>query len=46
MWRKKYKERFFNPSTTKDEVLDEQEDDIKDDGKTVTFNDLFSEREG
>lgn len=41
-WRKKYKERFSSPI----QVKKEQEEDIKDDGKDVTFADLFREREG
>lgn len=47
-WRKKYKERFFNsgPGTNPEEVVEEQEEDVKDDGKTITFDDLFKEREG
>lgn len=45
-WRNKYKARFFEGQTTPQEVKDEQTEDVKDDGETVTFEDLFEEREG
>lgn len=45
-WRNKYKERFFKTETTPDKVKEEQKDDVIDDGKEVTFDDLFEEREG
>lgn len=46
-WRKRYRERFFKPETTPEEVKNEQEKDVKDDSKEdVTFDDLFKEREG
>lgn len=45
-WRKKYKDRFFNSETTPADVKDEQEENVKDDGKEKTFEDLFEEREG
>jgi hypothetical protein len=41
-WRKKYKERFLSGETIKDE----QEEDVKKDSKTLTFDSLFKEREG
>lgn len=41
-WRKKYKERFLSGETFKDE----QEEDVKKDSKTLTFDSLFKEREG
>lgn len=41
-WRKKYKERFLSGETIKDE----QEDDVKKDSKSLTFDSLFKEREG
>lgn len=44
-WRKKYKDRFFNPETTPEQTKDEPED-VKDDGEEKTFADLFEEREG
>lgn len=45
-WRKRYKERFFSTETTPDDVVDNQKDDVKDDGEKITFDDLFKEREG
>lgn len=45
-WRDKYKARFFEGQTTPQEVKDEQTEDVKDDGESVTFEDLFEEREG
>lgn len=41
-WRKKYKERFLSGESIKDE----QEEDVKKDSKTLTFDSLFKEREG
>ena len=43
MWRQRYRERFF---TTGEEIKEDQEEDVKDDGEEVTFEDLFEEREG
>lgn len=43
-WRKKYIERFSGKSG--EEVKDEQEEQIKDDGEVRSFDELFSEREG
>lgn len=52
-WREKYKARFFEGSntdssneTTKEKAKEEQENDVKDDGENVSFDDLFEEREG
>ena len=45
-WRNKYKERFFKTETTPDKVKEDQKEDVIDDGKEVTFDDLFEEREG
>lgn len=45
-WRDKYKARFMNLETTPQTVIDEQIEDIKDDGTETTFDDLFTEREG
>lgn len=45
-WRDKYKARFFEGQTTPQEAKEEQTEDIKDDGESVTFDDLFEEREG
>lgn len=42
-WRKRYRDRFFN---TPEGVKDDQEEDIKDDGKVRSFETLFEEREG
>lgn len=46
MWREKYRDRFFNSETTPDDVKEEQEEDVIDDGEETTFDDLFEEREG
>lgn len=47
-WREKYKARFFESKegTYPNEVLREQKEDITDDGKDISFDDLFKEREG
>lgn len=45
-WREKYKARFMSSETDPQSVIDEQEEDIKDDGTKTTFDDLFKEREG
>ncbi len=42
-WRKRYRDRFFN---TQEGAKDDQEEDIKDDGKVRSFETLFEEREG
>lgn len=44
-WREKYKERF-NDSTSMTQVKEEQKEDVVEDGKRITFEDLFKEREG
>lgn len=41
-WRKKYKDRFLSG----EEIKDEQEEDVKKDSKSLTFDSLFKEREG
>lgn len=41
-WRKKYKDRFLSG----EEIEDEQEEDVKKDSKSLTFDSLFKEREG
>lgn len=46
MWRDKYKARFMSSGTSPKDVIDEQIEDIKDDGTETTFSDLFTEREG
>lgn len=38
MWRKKYKDRFLEPSNSNDNESHEQDDD---ENTNVTFNDLF-----
>lgn len=47
-WREKYKARFFegNAGTDSATVIEEQKEDITDDGKDISFDDLFKEREG
>ena len=47
-WREKYKARFFEgkEGTEPTEILREQKEDITDDGKGISFDDLFNEREG
>lgn len=41
-WRKKYRDRFMSGTENKNE----QEEDVKDDSKPLTFDSLFKEREG
>lgn len=45
-WRKRYTERFVNPNTTREKIIEEQEEDIIDDGSPKSFAELFKEREG
>lgn len=47
-WREKYKARFFegDTGTTPVNVMRDQKEDITDDGKDISFDDLFKEREG
>lgn len=45
-WREKYKARFFNSETTPEDVKEEQENDVKEDGEETTFDDLFESKEG
>lgn len=47
-WREKYKARFFESKEGTDPttVMREQKEDITDDGKDISFDDLFKEREG
>ena len=42
-WRKRYHDRFF---TIPVEVKEEQKEQVIDDGKLRSFDDLFKEREG
>lgn len=50
MWRKRYMERFSratdSPDTSGEEVINDNEDDVKTELENVTFDDLFKEREG
>lgn len=43
-WRKRYMERFSG--TSGEEIKEEQEEQVKEDGEPRTFKELFSEREG
>ena len=45
-WREKYKARFFDGVENGSEAIVDQTEGVKDDGKEVTFDDLFTEREG
>lgn len=45
-WRARYKERFFNPGVSPEEVIDEQKENVSDDGDKRTYEELFKEREG
>ena len=45
-WRKKYTDRFFNPSPTDkpdDPVIESDSDDTDDSNKKKTFDDLFTD---
>lgn len=46
-WREKYKARFFEgkEGTDPTTVMREQKEDITDDSKDISFDDLFKERE-
>lgn len=47
-WREKYKARFFesDAGTTPADVMKDQKEDVTDDDKDISFDDLFKEREG
>lgn len=45
-WRKRYKERFMNPTTTSGSIIESQMEDVIDDGSPKSFAELFKEREG
>lgn len=47
-WREKYKARFFEGKEGADPatVMREQKENNTDDGKCISFDDLFKEREG
>ena len=43
-WRRKYIERFSGKAG--EDIKNEQEEQIKDDSEPITFDELFTEREG
>lgn len=45
-WRQKYRDRFMNSQTTEEDVIEEQEDNVKLDGEMKEYDELFEEREG
>ena len=45
-WREKYKARFFDGESSSEEAKEDQKEDVIDDGKPTTFDELFKEREG
>lgn len=45
-WRKRYTERFINPTVTGEKIIEEQLEDVIDDGSPKSFAELFKEREG
>lgn len=48
-WRKRYRDRFFqspgNKETDKEEVVNDNEEDLKDEDEEKTFESLFEEKE-
>ena len=44
-WREKYRNRFFDGETTREEIKVEQKKDIIKDGEPTDFEDLLKERE-
>lgn len=48
-WRKRYRDRFFqkadNKETTPDGVKDDNQKDLKEEGKVKDFDELFTEKE-
>lgn len=44
-WRERYIARFSGEQTDPEEVMSNQEEDVKKDGEPQTFEDLFKERE-
>lgn len=44
-WREKYRNRFFDGETTKEEIKTKQKRDIIKDGEPTDFDDLLKERE-
>ena len=48
-WRRRYMERFnasADAITTPERVVEEQKENVSDDGKKRTYEELFEEREG
>lgn len=41
-WRERYRKRFFDG---KEEIIEDQKEDIEEDSKPTTFEELFEERE-
>ena len=41
-WRERYKKRFFNG---KEEIVEENREDVEDESEPTTFDELFEERE-
>lgn len=48
-WRKRYRDRFFqspgDKDTDRDKVVGDNEEDLKDEGKEKSFEELFTEKE-
>lgn len=48
-WRKRYRDRFFqkpdDKETTPDDVVKDNEEDLKDESEVKSFDDLFEEKE-
>lgn len=48
-WRKRYRDRFFqkneNEETTPEKVVEDNEDDLKEESEVKEFNELFTEKE-
>lgn len=41
-WRERYRKRFFEG---KEEIVEDQKEDVEEDGEPTTFDELFEERE-
>lgn len=48
-WRKRYRDRFFqkneNEETTPEKVVEDNEDDLKEESEVKSFDELFEEKE-
>ena len=48
-WRKRYRDRFFqkneNGETTPEDVVDDNEEDLKEESEVKSFDELFEEKE-